>query len=249
MKVMELLVDIGNSRIKWCDRQGLLRTDVASASCGDLQQMLDQQWSRLRGVDSVWVSSVAAAGLVDKLTAWVGQSWGLSPRLARTLPAQLGVVNGYDKPGQLGVDRWLALIGARDLFNRALVIADCGTATTIDAMEQSGRHLGGLILPGLRLMRESLLGQTAIEAIPDSTMLGPWARDTAGGIDAARLLSTVGLVERVAAALRARVGGEVLCVLTGGSAQAIKDILHMNVYHEPNLVLQGLALVARAGES
>lgn len=246
---MDLLVDIGNSRIKWSDRQRLLKGDVSTASCIDLQSMLESEWIQIQPPDSVWISCVASERLMNHLSDWIKDTWSITPYFAKTVPEQLGVVNGYANPVQLGVDRWLSLIGARDLFSRALIIVDCGTATTIDAMDQSGQHIGGLILPGLRMMRDSLLGNTAIPESGAPSVKSYFAQDTATGIDSGRVLSTICLIESVAEALRDKVGGEVNCVLTGGSAEEIKDTLTMNFYHEPNLVLQGLALVARASNS
>jgi type III pantothenate kinase len=115
-------------------------------------------------------------------------------------------------------------------------------------MDQDGRHLGGLILPGLRMMRQSLLGSTAIPQTDPSPHKTYFAQDTATAIDSGALLSTICLIERVAQRLRDRIGGEIHCMLTGGGAEVLKDMLDIGFYHEPNLVLQGLALVARKNE-
>ena len=246
-KFMGLLVDIGNSRIKWCLRSRLSHGETYSAHCDDFEA-LQKQWAGMRKVESVWISSVAAAGLLARINSWVEREWKLTPNLATTRAEQLGVVNGYHQPAQLGVDRWMALIAARDLSNRALIVVDCGTATTIDAMDRDGRHLGGLILPGLRMMRESLLSNTAIKAPDTASVITSFAADTVSGIDSARLLSTLCLIRNAADALRESVADDIDCVLTGGEAGQIKDRLHMNSYHEPNLVLKGLSLLAGASE-
>ena len=241
---MVLLVDIGNSRIKWSDEERLQKGDVSVNDGTDLQNMLEFEWGQIPRPDAVWVSSVVSDRLVSRLSDWTWDAWKLTPSRAKTRSRQLGVVNGYDRPEQLGIDRWLTLIGARDRFDQPLVIVDCGTATTIDALQQDGLHLGGLILPGLQMMRTSLLGNTAIPETGTSSEISCLARDTAAGIDSARVLSTTCLIERVADSFQERIAQEVACVLTGGSAEEIKGTLRMNTYHEPNLVLQGLALVA-----
>ncbi len=246
---MELLVDIGNSRIKWSNRERLIKGDVSIADCSDLASVLEHQWRRIERPASIWVSSVAAEHRVTQLSNWAMEAWSLTPIIVKTRSEQLGVVNGYDDPSQLGVDRWMTLIGARDLINRTLIIVDCGTATTIDALDQSGQHMGGIILPGLGMMRDSLLDGTAISKSGRASKPGHFAKDTASGINSGRVLATTCLIERVARSLRDRVGGEIGCVLTGGSAEEIKDVLKLNFYHEPNLVLLGLAMVARASES
>lgn len=245
---MRLLVDLGNSRIKWTDERRLLKGDVSSKACEDLPDVLERKWKYLQKPESIWISNVASRERVARLIKWCAETWNIDPVLAKTQASQLDVVNGYQTPSQLGIDRWLSLIGARALLNRALIVVDCGTATTIDAMDQSGRHLGGLILPGLQMMRESLLGSTAIPPTDPSLNKTYFAKDTATAIDAGAVMSTVCLIERMAKLLRDRVGGEIQCVLTGGAAETLKDTLEMRFYHEPNLVLEGLALVARMND-
>ncbi len=242
---MELLVDIGNSRTKWCDRERLSKGDVSTSYNDCLQGMLENEWRLLARPESVWISSVASENVLTTLISWLEDTWSMSPVFARSYPEQLGVVNGYAKPDQLGVDRWLSLIAARALFNRALIVVDCGTATTIDALDQDGRHLGGLILPGPRTMQECLLKKTAIPESGESSIIGYFSQDTATGISSGAALSTICLIERIAETLKERVGGDIHCVLTGGGADEIKDTLNMSFYHEPNLVLQGLSLVTR----
>ncbi len=245
---MELLLDIGNSRIKWSDRERLLRGDVSVAATNDIQGLLDSEWCHLQRPESVWISSVVSISQLATLLSWLQDAWNITPSFASSYPQQLGVVNGYVFPSQLGVDRWMSLISARTLFNRALIVVDCGTSTTIDAMGQDGHHLGGIILPGLRMMRDSLLQNTAIPESGRASHKNYFAQDTATGIESGAVLSTLCVIERYAEILREKVGGEINCVLTGGGADEIKEFLSMNFYHEPNLVLQGLALVARADQ-
>lgn len=245
---MQLLVDVGNSRIKWTDRDRLLKGNTSIDYTSNLQSLLDSQWSHLQQPDSVWISSVTSKQVLNKLISWSIDNWNINPSCAKTYHQQLGVVNGYENPVQLGVDRWMSLIGARDLFNRTIIVVDCGTATTIDALNQDGQHMGGIILPGLHVMRESLLGNTAIPETRRSYVKSYFAQDTATAIESGAVLSTVCLIERVAEILRKKIGGEVICVLTGGGADDLKDSLDMNFYHEPNLVLLGLALIAKAND-
>ena len=241
---MNLLVDLGNSRIKWSTPEELVQEHVASRSCADLQKVLTDEWGCLEIPDKIWISSVANANLTNLLTAWIKDEWNLLPITVRSCSKQLGVINGYEDPVQLGVDRWMAMIGARMLKKQACVIVDCGTATTIDSIDTEGKHLGGLILPGLQLMHEALWRNTAIPKLEMSYEHSVYAKDTLSGIKSAAILATGCLVNDVVGRLQERVGEETVCILTGGAGEELKDYIKFDTCYEPNLVLKGLALVA-----
>jgi len=241
---MQLLVDIGNSRIKWSTPQQLLNGQSRGGACQDLSRILQEQWSRMPRPVKVWLASVAKEEVTSRLVEWTAHHWKLSPVRVKSAPALLGVVNGYKDPAQLGVDRWLALLGARAVCPAPCLVVDCGTATTVDALDGQGRHLGGLILPGLRSMRETLAKHTAIQPFGTTREYEYFARDTAGGIASAAVLATSCVIGQSAMRLRSRMGSEVGCLLTGGAAAELNGSLELDVRHEPNLVLNGLALVA-----
>jgi len=152
-----------------------------------------------------------------------------------------GVSNGYDKPQQLGADRWAALIGARALHADACVVVVAGTATTIDALDAQGRFRGGLILPGLALMRSALAQNTA--GLPQAKgHYRALATSTDDAIVSGALHATLGAIERV----RATQDKDVTCLLSGGAA--VELVPHMTHPYSviDNLVLEGLA---RFGEA
>ena len=153
-----------------------------------------------------------------------------------------GVVNLYKEPARLGVDRWCALIGARSLVSGPCLVVMAGTATTIDTLDGEGRFCGGLILPGLELMRRSLARDTA--ALPLAAgRHAPWPRCTDDAITSGCLEAQAGAIERAFA----RLPGNASCLLSGGAAGAIAE--HLGVPHRQvgNLVLDGL--LELAGES
>jgi type III pantothenate kinase len=241
---MKLLVDIGNSRIKWSTQEALRQGHSDHGASQDLLRLLQRRWDGMQRPAEVWVASVAKGDRVEQLCAWVRQAWGLSPILVKTVPSQLDVVNGYREPAQLGVDRWLAMLGARAISKTANLVVDCGTATTIDSMDAQGHHLGGVILPGVRAMRQALESNTAIQVSGQPMEYSFFARDTASAIASAAVMATSCLVAQAAGRLQARVGSEINCILTGGAAAELNGLLEPRVRHEPNLVLNGLALVA-----
>jgi len=161
---------------------------------------------------------------------------GLARHLKTWLPAE----------EQIGVDRWLALLAAHQMGERALLILDAGTAITYDLLLGEGRHLGGLILPGVHTMRQSLLANTQIPPIEPKESEDPWARDTATAIAIASLDAPAALAERLLRQLAEVADGSPVLITTGGDAQALQARIQAPACHVPDLVLQGLALVPEA---
>lgn len=171
----------------------------------------------------------------------------MTPEFIIAQHSAFGVSNGYSEPHKLGPDRWAALIAAHHAQLGATCIVDCGTALTIDVLTADGKHLGGLIMPGLNLMRSALFFHT--HALPckmnleTETDIASLARDTQAGIRSGTLYAVVATIERVIAdiasdrKLRTR-------VITGGDAEHIAPRLAGHYRHEPDLVLQGLAIIA-----
>jgi type III pantothenate kinase len=154
-----------------------------------------------------------------------------------------GVVNGYDNPAQLGADRWAALIGARGMHSGPALVVMVGTATTVDCLDAQGVFRGGLILPGLDLMRLALARNTA--GLPEACggyRLLPTNTDDAivsGGIAA-----TVGAIERMAKQACRPASADFLCLVSGGAADILAPLLDLPVRRVDNLVLEGLARLA-----
>ena len=242
---MALLVDIGNTHIKWCDSADLADIGPSIGLSSNLREVLSQQWSRLDMPSAVMVSNVAGRETETILSTWMIETWNMQPTYVKVRHEQLGVVNGYRKPVQLGVDRWMALIAARALFQQVLIVVDCGTATTIDAMDDTGLHYGGIILPGYQMMQESMLGNTAIPDYTNAVQKTLFATDTASGIRSGAVIATAGAVEKIVGAMRNRAKGEVICLVTGGGAEELIGVTDISVRHEPHLVLNGLDQIAR----
>jgi type III pantothenate kinase len=146
----------------------------------------------------------------------------------------------------LGVDRWVALIAARAETRSAVCIVDAGTAVTIDAMDKSGQHLGGQIIPGPRLMAAVLSKETNDIGLPKASTrdpgsgMGLFATNTGAAVHNGALSAVCGAIERAAKTMRSA-GLRPKIVLTGGDASRILKQLDGKVLHRPHLVLQGLA--------
>ncbi len=252
---MILLVDAGNTRIKWASLEmGVLQPGAAilrRCASEDIDALIATRGG-MPTPGRLLVASVAGAELCALLTARSRQLWGIEPEFISSQPEGFGVTNAYLEPQRLGVDRWLALIAARRAVAGPVCVVDCGTALTIDVMAEDGQHLGGLIIPGLGLMRHALLVNTAdikaaLEtASPQSVAL--LAKDTHGGVMGGTMYAVIATIDRVVRDLGEEIGGRLTCLLTGGDGGVILPLLSTDTvfHHEPDLVLQGLAIVAEA---
>lgn len=160
---MILDIDVGNTFLKWrCHNggepvRGRLLTER-------LHDGMPAEWPEK--VTRIRVASVAGPVVAALISGYCQARWGLKPEFARTRHQAAGVINSYADPGRMGVDRWLAMLAAYNLGQGACCVVDCGSAITIDFVAADGRHGGGYILPGLRLMSKSLLANTA-EVVAD----------------------------------------------------------------------------------
>lgn len=243
---MIVLVDIGNTRVKWCQWYG---SDCHHHGEAVSETLLDNEWAvaftNIDKPDRVIACCVGKAHILLSLEKWVKQNWDIEVDVITTSATACGVHNGYVIPTQLGVDRWAAMVAAYVACKRGVCVVDCGTAVTVDVIEPSGRHLGGLILPGKRLMKSALVGNTALidssYAVSSKGYLGD---ETSSCIDFAAYQATVGMIERVVTHYNAVFQGALCCYLTGGDAMDYMTGLRGDWHHEPDLVLKGIACVA-----
>lgn len=242
-----LLVDAGNSRLKWALAEGpalgeLGRVPYQSAT---LAETLDSDWSHLERPSRVMVASVAGDVAQETLRNWVTSHWEEEAEFLTPCRASHGVTNAYMTPERLGADRWAALIAAYHLHGGPCCIVDCGTAITVDAVSGTGEHLGGLILPGLAMMRHALVENTQQIGPVDRGNVSLLARNTEDGVTAGTLYTVVAAVDRIVADVAAELGSHVTRIATGGDAEALLPLLPDDWQHEPDLVLQGLAFLAQ----
>jgi type III pantothenate kinase len=246
---MILLVDVGNTRIKWLiwdkgqvrQRGHRLHQNLAPALLGE------QLWGGLERPSQVMVANVAGAEMAAVLQAWMQQAWAVEARFAVSAATGFGVRNAYRVPAQMGVDRWVAMIGAKARSGQSCCIVDCGTAITVDALTAEGNHLGGVIFPGMRLMRESLYRDTRQIPAADhgqATVFGQSTRDCVwGGTTYAVAAAIDGITERMEEALP----GAVQRLLTGGDAEVLMPYLRGSYRLEPDLIFHGLLVIAGQG--
>jgi len=250
---MNLVLDLGNSRCKWAlanagqEPTGLAQRG-ALAYGEDFAQVLENSFRVLPRPELVAAVCVAASGHLQTLAQWVQRRWGLELQRIDTRAVQLGVTNAYKNPTSLGADRWAALIAARARLPGAACVVDCGTALTIDALDQNGVYRGGVILPGLALMRVALLRTQGVRDLVGDAG-SALAQSTADGVAAGTLFGLAGAIDRILDEQAALLGTTPQILITGGDAQPLLALLRHVVQYTPDLVLEGVARIARAGGS
>ena len=241
-------MDVGNTRLKWgvLDNGAVRRTGHISHA-----RIRDKGLSVLttkipRHVDDALVSNVAGASFATRLSGVVSAHCGCDVHFARSERRGWGVTNAYAQPRRMGVDRWVAMIGAWAEVQAACLVVDAGTAVTIDALDDEGNHLGGQIIAGVASMASALTMSTSdippVRAAPgrDAADLGMFARTTAGGVREGAQNAVAGAVDRAIRTLQSN-AYRPRVVLTGGDASRILNALCETPLHRPHLVLQGLA--------
>jgi type III pantothenate kinase len=244
-----LLIDIGNTRIKWAR---LVGNDLAEQSAA-----VHAEWTREDFIqhvlnsgpraERVLIANVGGQRMGELARAALAHAWQIEPQFVHSLAQQAGIRNAYPEPAKLGVDRWLAMLGARALEPRPLCVVSVGTAMTIDGLDGAGRHLGGVIVPGPQLMVTSLLRNTsdiAQRAIGGRAGDALFADNTLGAIQQGAVQALAALVERALETMRRELGESPVLLLTGGASGRIRPAIQAPGREIADLVLRGLAVVA-----
>lgn len=247
-----LVVDAGNTRLKWGYTHGPRLIAVHAAAGGNYTAAALRR-RLLRGsgrVESVWVASVAGAALRAPLTQ-AARAAGVPVHFLRTPRRGGGVTVAYDEPWRLGVDRFAAMVGAHALFpGIPLLIAGIGTALTLDLLDAAGRHRGGAIVPGPKLMVESLLQRTyGIRRRArggSGARRGPFARSTRAAVEAGALYACAAAIDRWALESSPPLRRAPLVVLSGGGAPYLKALVRTPCVVVADLTLRGVAVLADA---
>lgn len=234
-----LVMDIGNSRIKWRknDQQsGSMHTEVYQAE--RISELLAEWFDTIELRSPVIVCSVAAADVNDGVRCYFNER-KISINFAQVSRKKAGVSNGYVNAAQLGVDRWVAMVAAYNKYQSAVCVIDAGTALTIDVVNKQGVHLGGLIMPGLSLMRKSLVsGTVGVGEVSDSIKL--LADNTADAVSAGCVQMLVSCIGPIIDGVEKHYGLKVVTVITGGDAEILARRTHCGMKLEKSLILDGL---------
>jgi len=245
---MRLLLDLGNTRLKWAlqaQPEGWLARGAVDWR-EDTMAGLQLAWSGLPRPDTVIAASVVDAVREALVAEVVGSLFARAPGWWRTPASACGVRNAYVEPQRLGVDRFLAMVAAYADGRAPCVLAGVGTALTLDALASDGRHLGGLIAPGPQLMRQSLLDATAKVRLDRPGEILELADNTADAVVSGCFQAAAALIERFATRMAARLDGAPTLILGGGDAATLMPLLSLPARLSQDSVLRGLAVWANA---
>ena len=239
---MILLIDSGNTRLKWATfQEGTLQPSYALNNQTLNADKLIDAWKNLpvpKQLAIACVSSTSLLALIKRVTTVLWPCITIIEVKSESLA--FGVKNAYLQPEKLGVDRWLALIAVHNYYQKSACIIDCGTAITIDFLDADGNHQGGVISPGLTLMKKSLTEGTDLLKLNETSYDIGLANCTEAAIYNGTLNAAIGLIEHM---LMKR-DSLLAIILTGGDAKVIAEQLPFKTIIDINLVLKGLAVLS-----
>ena len=233
-----IAIDAGNTRIKWGVHDGHAWVALGAVPTAAADRLADaaMAWpARAHAVACNVAGKAVGQCISDVLAARFSPLTWLSAS-----GAACGVNNSYEQPEQLGADRWAALIGARALqgnAGHASLVVCAGTATTVDWLDAHGVFRGGVILPGVDLMRAALARNTAQLPLAAGEFRAE-PRNTTDAIVSGCLHAQIGAIERLFASVAVESGA--LCLLTGGAVQCLAPLLRIPYKRIDTLILDGL---------
>jgi type III pantothenate kinase len=248
---VKLLLDLGNSRLKWAlwdgrELHGAAHCPLKTDPGGAVRTLLGALPGRVEGAV---IANVAGAWVADALRRGLARHCEETARFVATTAQACGVRCAYAEPARLGVDRWVATIAAFHRACGAALVIDAGTAVTVDVVDDAGQHLGGLILASPELMARALyrdtsdIGHARVQSLPGEGAHA-FGRSTDDGVSFGAILALAGAVDRALAEATAALGQRPALFVTGGGAPVLLPYLPPGVLHRPLLMLEGLAVIA-----
>ena len=249
-----LAIDVGNTRLKWTLYEQPEPDATALVHGAEFLERIDTlaegAWAKLPEPQSILGCIVASEVVRHRVQAQM-ELWSVEPRWVVASEAEAGLINGYDTPSRLGADRWVAMIGARRHalrqsggVARPMVVVMVGTAVTVEAVDASGRFLGGLILPGHGIMLRAVEAGTAGLHVPTGEVRA-FPTNTSDALTSGGTYAIAGAVERMAEHLTQRCGQEPVCIMTGGAGWKMLPFMTRPFNLVENLIFDGLLVIAQ----
>jgi type III pantothenate kinase len=246
-----LALDIGNTRLKWAQyaapHPGAPLLAHGAEFLENIDKLSDGAWLGLPHPTHV-LGCVVAGDAIKRRVQDQMDSWDVGPQWVVASESEAGLTNGYDHPTRLGADRWVAMIGAyhRMLAQgpaRPMVVVMVGTAVTVEAVDASGKFLGGLILPGHGIMLRALESGTAGLHVPTGEVR-EFPTNTSDALTSGGTFAIAGAVERMLQHVRKRCGAEPKCIMTGGAGWKMAPSMSVPFELVDNLIFEGLLQLA-----
>ena len=248
-----LLIDIGNTRLKWAlhagPRPGAPVLAHGAEFLEQIERLAEGPWSRLPQPARMLGCAVAGDAVRRRAEEQIEEAWDdLAPQWVYASAGEAGLTNGYDHPSRLGADRWVAMVGARQRLlaagpARPMVVVMVGTAVTVEAVDTQGRFLGGFILPGHGIMLRALESGTAGLHVPTGEVR-EFPTNTSDALTSGGTFAIAGAIERMVQHVRRHCGAEPACYMTGGAGWKVAP--HVSVAFEllESLIFDWLLVIA-----
>ena len=239
---MRLLIDVGNTQVKYVTQGVGITATFSDIVYIDYQLFIGQlNKCVFSKVTEVILANVHGNEIHDAIEQWARQNSIVFIQVNSEAKA-FGITSSYQQPARLGVDRWLAMIGAKQLYpNKNLLIIDAGTATTVDVLDAQGQHCGGWIMPGVQTMFNSLLlGTKKIIASPNVTASLLFGKDSSSCLNNGSWAMTIGAIKEAILQANSSLALDKV-LITGGNGQNIIDLLAIDCQFEPKLIFHGLS--------
>lgn len=216
----------------------------------NIDQLADNDWAHLPSPKHI-LGCIVAGDAIKRRVREQLEIWDAAPQWVVASEAEAGVTNGYDYPTRLGADRWVAIIGAKQrarqlgLESKPLVVVMVGTAVTVEAIDPTGRFLGGFIIPGHGIMLKALESGTAGLHVPTGEVV-TFPTNTSDALTSGGTFAIAGAVERMMNHMRERFGEEPSCIMTGGAGWKMAPSMSTPFELVDNLIFDGLLAIAES---
>ena len=247
-----LALDVGNTRLKWAQYDstspGAKLLGQGAVFLENIDKLADGDWSAIAPPGKI-LGCIVAGDAIKRRVVEQLELWDVAPHWVISGPQEAGVTNGYDHPARLGADRWVAIIGARHRLLKKAVSKPCivvmvGTAVTVEAIDASGKFLGGIILPGHGIMLRALESGTAGLHVPTGEVCD-FPTNTSDALTSGGTFAIAGAVQRMVDNLTRHCGQAPVCIMTGGAGWKMAPSMSVEVELVESLIFDGLLEIAQ----
>ena len=246
-----LALDVGNTRLKWAHYDapavGAKLLAHGAVFLENIDKLAEEEWGALPAPTNI-LGSIVAGDAIKRRVAEQMEIWEVAPRWVVSSPQEAGLTNGYDHPARLGADRWVAMIGARHQLLRRGISKPCivvmiGTAVTVEAIDATGRFLGGIILPGHGIMLRALESGTAGLHVPTGDVRD-FPTNTSDALTSGGTFAIAGAVQRMVENITRYCGEAPECIVTGGAGWKMAPSMSVKFELVESLIFDGLLEIA-----
>ena len=246
-----LALDVGNTRLKWAQYDsfgsGARLLAQGAVFLENIDKLAEDEWRTLSDPAHI-LGCIVAGDAIKRRVAEQMELWEVAPRWVVSSPQEAGLSNGYDHPSRLGADRWVAMIGARHRLlargiHKPCVVVMVGTAVTVEAVDASGKYLGGIILPGHGIMLRALESGTAGLHVPTGEVRD-FPTNTSDALTSGGTFAIAGAVQRMVENVTHHCGEVPACIMTGGAGWKMAPSMSVEVELVESLIFDGLLEIA-----